>query len=326
MGSSDSKLFQGAVCLVTGGAGFIGSHLVERLLSEGAKVRVLDDLSTGSKANLDSFTRGAPFELIEGTVTDPRLVTRALAGVQYVFHLAALPAVARSVEDPWETNQVNVDGTLLLLDQSRKLLGLKRFVFTSSSSVYGDTPTLPKSEEAAGHTLSPYALQKWTGENYVRLFHSLYGFPGISVRPFNVFGPRQSPDNQYAAVIPLFIKCALEGKPIRINGDGKQTRDFTHVANMVEVFVRAALTERADALGKAFNAGAGGRFSVLELAEQVLELTASGSKIEHGPARVGDIRDSFADLRRSQEYLGYRPRVSFTDGLRMLVEHQRKST
>jgi UDP-glucose 4-epimerase len=305
--------------LVTGGAGFIGSHLTDRLVSEGWSVTVLDDLSSGHVENLRG-SEGPRLRFIRGTITNGAALDDALAGITHVFHLAALPSVPRSIEKPVETNDVNVSGTLLLLDKCRRHRGLERFVLTSSSSVYGDTPTLPKIEHMAGTTLSPYALQKWTGENYLRLFHKLYGLPGIALRPFNVFGPRQRADNPYAAVIPLFLDAARNGRPLPVNGDGQQTRDFTFVANMVEGFVRAGTTSNPEALGKAFNIANSERTSVLELAAQVIRLTGSKSSCEHKPARAGDIRDSFASLELARELLGYSPRVSFSEGLERLVK------
>jgi UDP-glucose 4-epimerase len=304
--------------LVTGGAGFIGSHLTDRLVAESWQVVVLDDLSSGHLDNLKA-SDGPRLRFIEGSITDERTLDGALEGVTHVFHLAARPSVARSIEQPFETNQVNVTGTLLLLEKARRLRGLQRFVLTSSSSVYGDTPTLPKEESMAGSPLSPYALQKWTAECYLRLYHQLYGLPGLALRPFNVFGPRQRADNPYAAVIPLFVAAARAGRPLPINGDGKQTRDFTCVANMVEGFVRAATTPETEALGKAFNIANAERTSVLELAGQVLRLTGSRSAVEHRPTRAGDIRDSFASLELARRLLGYEPRLRFAQGLEALI-------
>jgi nucleoside-diphosphate-sugar epimerase len=310
--------------LVTGGAGFIGSHLVDRLVAEGWTVTVLDDLSSGHLENLES-SRGNSLRFIQGSITDSNILDQALAGVTHVFHLAARPSVARSIETPFETNEINVSGTLRLLDKCRKIPSLERFVLTSSSSVYGNTPTLPKLEPMAGATLSPYALQKWTGESYLRLFHELYGLPGIALRPFNVFGPRQRSDNPYAAVIPLFLSAARANQPLVVNGDGQQTRDFTFVANMVEGFMRAGSTTNREALGKAFNIANAERTSILELAGQIIALTGSRSKCEHKPPRAGDIRDSFAGLELAKALLGYAPKITFSQGLRALVEATLKS-
>ena len=306
--------------LVTGGAGFIGSHLVDRLVGEGWQVTVLDDLSSGHVENL-SQSDGPRLRFIRGSINDGKALEEALTGVSHVFHLAARPSVTRSIEKPFETNEVNVSGTLLLLDKCRHLKTLERFVLTSSSSVYGNTPTLHKREDMAGSVLSPYALQKWTGEGYLRLFHQHYGLPGIALRPFNVFGPRQRADNPYAAVIPLFIEAARNGKPLHVNGDGAQTRDFTFVANMVEGFVRAGTTPHPGALGKSFNIGNAERTTVLELATQIIRITGSKSVCEHHEPRAGDIRDSFASVELARELLGYTPGIRFAQGLEMLI-HQ----
>jgi nucleoside-diphosphate-sugar epimerase len=305
--------------LVTGGAGFIGSHLVDRLIGESWQVTVLDDLSTGHAENLKSAS-GPRLDFIEGSITDSATVDRALESVTHVFHLAARPSVPRSIEKPFETNDVNVTGTLMLMDKCRRMKELERFVFTSSSSVYGNTPTLPKMEPMAGSPLSPYALQKWTGECYMRLFHQLYGLPALALRPFNVFGPRQRSDNPYAAVIPLFFAAARAHRPLPINGDGQQTRDFTYVANMVEGFVRAGTTDNREALGQAFNVGNSERTSVLELARQIIQLSSSRSSCEHRADRAGDIRDSYASVELAQRLLGYAPKVRFSQGLELLAQ------
>lgn len=305
--------------LVTGGAGFIGSHLVDRLIGESWEVTVLDDLSSGHIDNLRS-SEGPRLRMIRGSITDSSAVDQALEGATHVFHLAARPSVTRSIEQPLETNEVNVSGTLLLLDKCRHMRGLERFVLTSSSSVYGNTPALPKEESMAGSPLSPYTLQKWTGECYMRLFYELYRLPALALRPFNVFGPRQRADNPYAAVIPLFVDAARKGRALPINGDGNQTRDFTFVANMVEGFVRAGTTSAPEALGKAFNIANSERTSILDLAAQVIRLTGSRSAREHKPPRAGDIRDSFASLELAKRILGYAPKVSFSQGLEILIK------
>lgn len=304
--------------LVTGGAGFIGSHLVDRLIGESWEVTVLDDLSSGLAENLKS-AGGPRLRFIRGSITDPAMLDQALEDATHVFHLAARPSVTRSIEEPFETNEVNVSGTLLLMDKCRRMKTLERFVLTSSSSVYGNTPTLPKEEPMAGSPLSPYALQKWTGECYMRLFHELYGLPALALRPFNVFGPRQRADNPYAAVIPLFVSSARANRPLPVYGDGNQTRDFTFVANMVEGFVRAGTTHHPEALGKSFNIANAERTSVLELAAHVIRLTGSKSTCEHKPSRAGDIRDSFASLELARTLLDYAPAVSFSRGLEILI-------
>ncbi len=305
--------------LVTGGAGFIGSHLVERLLGQGAKVRVLDDFATGHEANLASFKSNKHFELLKGSICEADDLRRALEGVDWVFHLAARPSVPRSVEDPWSSHQINLQGTLRLLEASRQAR-ISRFINTSSSSVYGDTPQLPKSEEMAGNTLSPYALQKWAGEEYVRLYARLYNFPGLSIRPFNVFGPRQDPESLYAAVIPRFIKAARAGTDLVIFGDGQQSRDFTYVSNLIDLYMKAAESTDSRIFGQAFNGGAGGRVSVLEMAEKILRLTSSSAKVSFASPRAGDIRDSFASGAKVQKYFEHTAKISFAEGLQLLID------
>ncbi len=311
---SPSTPWSGKAVLVTGGAGFIGSHLVDRLVREGAQVTVLDNFSTGTRQNL----KGSPCSIVQGSIGDAAIVEKLAPQMDVVFHLAARPSVSRSIEDPWESHEANITGSMVLLEAFRRSKRLKAFVNTSSSSVYGDSPELPKEEDRTGRPLSPYALQKATVEHYVRLYAELYGFPGVSVRPFNIFGPRQSPESLYAAVIPKFIDQALQGKDLHIHGDGEQTRDFTHVDNMVELFLRAS--ERAsEQKGQAFNAGAGQRHTVKQLADLVVEFAKSKSKVVLGPPRPGDIRDSLASLKKAERLLGYKPLVSFRDGLESLV-------
>ncbi|MFA0779696.1 MAG: hypothetical protein RJAPGHWK_001200, partial [Candidatus Fervidibacter sp.] len=246
--------------LITGGAGFIGSHLAERLVALGAKVRLLDDFTTGRKQNLSAFAHKV--ELLQGSLTDMATVRRAVAGMDVVFHQGALPSVARSVEDPLTTHQVNATGTLLLLLAAREAK-VKRVVFASSSSVYGDTPTLPKREDMPPNPQSPYALSKLIGEQFCRLFWQLYGLETVSLRYFNIFGPRQDPTSQYAAVIPRFITALLRGERPTIYGDGEQTRDFTFVDNCVQANLLAATAEGV--AGEVFNVGAGKQTSVNEL-------------------------------------------------------------
>jgi UDP-glucose 4-epimerase len=312
--------------LITGGAGFIGSHLAERLLGLGARVTVLDNMSTGLRSNIEflrSIARPGTLEIREGSICASSDVTQAMDGTQVVFHLAARPSVSRSIEDPLNSHETNVNGSLVLLEAAKARTkagkGFERFVFTSSSSVYGNTPVLPKEEPMAGSVLSPYALQKWTTENYVRMYWQFYGVPGLSIRPFNIFGPRQSDQSAYAAVIPLFFRAAREGKPLVIFGDGQQSRDFTYVDNIVDLYLSAATGPEAS-LGQSFNAGAGRKISVLELAREIISLTGSPSTIEFRDARSGDVRDSLACLKRSESLLGYRPQVSVHDGLKRLMQ------
>lgn len=301
--------------LVTGGAGFIGSHLAERLVAAGAKVRILDDFATGNRQNLAPFAHQV--ELLQGSLTDMATVRKAVAGVEVVFHQGALPSVARSVEDPLTTHQVNATGTLLLLLAAREAK-VRRVVFASSSSVYGDTPTLPKREDMPSKPQSPYALSKLIGEQFCRLFWQLYGLETVSLRYFNIFGPRQDPASQYAAVIPRFIAALLRGEPPTIYGDGEQTRDFTFVENCVHANLLAATTPGI--AGEVFNVGAGVQTSVNDLFRLVRSLIGA-DHIEpiYAPPRPGDIRHSLADITKAQTKLGYIPRVSLEEGLERTV-------
>ena len=300
--------------LVTGGAGFIGSHLVERLLREGWAVRVLDDLSTGRRANLAAVA--ADVELVEGDVRDPGTVRRAVAGADAVAHLAALSSVARSVADPLRTHEVNATGTLHVLLAARDA-GVARVVVASSSSVYGDTPVLPLHEALAPQPRSPYAVSKLAAERYAAVFAALYGLETVGLRYFNVFGPRQDPASPYAAVVPRFVRALLAGEPPTIYGDGEQGRDFTYVANAVEA---TALALRAPRLaGEAVNVACGRRTTVNALAREVAALTGVTVAPLHAPPRPGDVRDSLADLARARTLLGYAPQVDVVEGLRRTV-------
>ncbi len=315
--------------LVTGGAGFIGSHLVEELLRRGKKVRVADDFSSGKRGNLDAARSwGAErLEVLEGDVSDPSFARRAVEGVSFVLHQAAIPSVARSLEDPVRTDRVNVGGTLQLLWASLEA-GVRRFVYASSSSVYGDTPFLPKREDMPPQPLSPYAVSKLAGEYYCRVFHRVYGLETVCLRYFNVFGPRQDPSSPYAAVIPRFLSAVLEGKPPTVFGDGEQTRDFTYVANVVEANLMAL--ESPEAPGRVINVGGGERVSLNHLLEMVYEACSAlqGGKLSpdsfppprYLPPRPGDVRHSQADLTLAREVLGYYPRVSLSEGLRRTAE------
>lgn len=302
--------------LVTGGAGFIGSHLVDRLVAEGFAVRVLDDFSTGREANL---VRSADrIELLRGDLCDEALVARALEGVELVFHQAAIPSVPRSVAEPLRTHAVNADGTLLLLETARRA-DVRRVVFAASSSVYGESEALPKVESMPAMPLSPYALQKYVGEVYCRLYTQLYGLETVALRYFNVFGPRQNPESDYAAVIPLFIRNYLRGDAPRVFGDGEQTRDFTYVSDAVEANLRAADAPRA--AGAVVNVAGGRETSVNELAFRIRELTGATLDPIYDPPRAGDVRHSVAGLARARELLGYAPAVDLREGL----EHTIKS-
>ncbi|HMP89617.1 MAG TPA: SDR family oxidoreductase [Kiritimatiellia bacterium] len=300
------------VYLVTGGGGFIGSNMVRHLLAKGEKVKVLDNFETGRRENLQGLE--GKIDLIEGDLRNRDDVKKAVTGVQYIFHFGALPSVIRSVEDPLSANETNIDGTLKLLLAARDA-GVERLVFSSSSSVYGDTPTLPKREDMTPVPLSPYALSKLTGEHYCRMFHELYGFKTYSLRYFNVFGPRQNPKSQYAAVIPLFIQAYLESKPPVIHGDGEQTRDFTYVDDIIAANL-ACCSAPDSAAGGSYNAAWGNRISINELASTIAGLLGKDDiKPIHDPARPGDIKDSQADSTKAKKALGWEPRVSFSDGL-----------
>ncbi len=304
--------------VVTGGAGFIGSNIVHRLVELGEEVRVVDDLSTGRRENLSSLPRGVRFH--QGSITDAALLHSAFAGADFVLHQAARPSVQRSVEDPAETNRVNVDGMLTVLTAARDE-GIRRVVYASSSSVYGDLPELPKRESATPQPKSPYAVRKLAGEYYCRVFSDIFRLETVSLRYFNVFGPRQDPNSQYAAVIPIFIRCLLEGRRPRVFGDGEQSRDFTFVADVVEANLKAAAA--AGAAGAAVNIGCGSRHTLNELLRHLESLTGKTADPEYAEGRAGDVRDSQADITKARELIGYEPRVSFEEGLRRTVEWYR---
>jgi nucleoside-diphosphate-sugar epimerase len=305
--------------LVTGGAGFIGSHIVERLVREGHHARVLDDFSSGKESNLESF-RGE-IELIKGDIRDATLVKEAMKGVDIVFHEAALGSVPRSVADPLTTHEVNMTGTLNVLLAARDA-GVKRVVYASSSSVYGETPVLPKSEDMTPQPLSPYALSKLVGEHYASVFKHVYGFEVVALRYFNIFGPRQDPESQYAAVIPRFITALLEGRAPLVYGDGLQSRDFTYVDNVVDANLLAS--EASGVAGQAFNVACGGRYTLLDLLARLKEILASDIEPIHEASRAGDVRDSQASIEAAERALGYRVSVGFEDGLRKTVAWYRK--
>jgi nucleoside-diphosphate-sugar epimerase len=305
--------------LVTGGAGFIGSHVVENLLKKAVSVRVLDDLSTGSRENLAGF-EGLPgrLEFLEGDIRIPGDVRRAVTGVDGVFHQAALRSVPRSVDDPLSSNDVNVTGTLQLLIACRDAK-VRRVVYASSSSVYGDDPTLPKVEDLRPSPVSPYAATKLMGEYYCQIYTRLYGVETVSLRYFNVFGPRQSPESKYAAVVPRFLAAAIRGEPLEVHGDGQQSRDFTYIDNVVAANLLAM--EAAKASGNVFNVACGARYSVLDVAAAIAKGLGRSVRLEHQPARPGDVRDTLADISRARTELGYEPRVGFEEGIRRTCEH-----
>ncbi len=302
--------------LVTGGAGFIGSNLVRRLLADGHDVRVFDNFATGRRENLLGLERD--IELVEGDLRSAGDVERAVRGVRFVLHLGALGSVARSVEDPLTTHEVNATGTLRLFAAARDA-GVERVVFSSSSSVYGNTPTLPKREDMVPQPLSPYALSKLSGEYDARIFTDLYRLPVFSLRYFNVFGPRQNPASQYAAVIPLFADALRGGRAPVIHGDGGQTRDFTFVEDVVSANL-CCCTAPAEHAGAPYNVAWGGRVSILDLARRIGALLGAPIEPVFVPPRAGDVRDSQADSTAAREKLGWRPVVPFDEGLRRTVE------
>jgi nucleoside-diphosphate-sugar epimerase len=300
----------GRLALVTGGAGFIGGHLVEGLLAAGWSVRVIDDLSTGSEQNLVRVMDR--IEFTRGDIRDEDALKRVMDGAEVVFHQAAMASVPRSVAMPVLTNSINVDGTLLVLETARQS-GVRRVVYAASSSAYGDTEVLPKVETLPATPLSPYALQKYTGEVYCRLYRDLYGLETVSLRYFNIFGPRQDPNSDYAAVIPCFVTAALEGRPPVIYGDGGQTRDFTYVENAVQANLLAADAERAS--GHVINIAAGKRTSLNELWQGIRNIVGTDLEAQYAAPREGDVRDSLADLTRATDLLGYAPDVDLDEGL-----------
>jgi nucleoside-diphosphate-sugar epimerase len=301
--------------LVTGGAGFIGSHLAERLVRDGHEVRVLDNLATGRRQNI--LPLADELELVEGDIQSYERVHNAVNGTEIVFHQAALPSVPRSVQDPLTSNATNVIGTLNILLAARDA-GVQRVVFASSSSVYGQNPVLPKSEDLAPLPISPYAVAKLAGEGYCRSFWRVYGLETVCLRYFNIFGPRQDPLSQYSAVIPSFISALLERRAPTIYGDGEQSRDFTYVDNVVEANLLAASS--ADGIGEVFNIACGEQVSLNQLMVELRRQLDTPIEAEHAPERLGDVRHSHADVSRAEAIFGYRPRVAFADGIARTLE------
>jgi nucleoside-diphosphate-sugar epimerase len=306
-----------ATYLVTGGAGFIGSHLTEELVRRGHRVRVADSLVTGKRRNLDHIPN---VDFREGDLAELAFAQNVAQGCDYVLHQAAIPSVPRSVKDPITSNRANVDATLNILVAARDA-GVKRLVFAGSSSAYGDTPTLPKHEEMPTNPLSPYALQKVIGEQYLQMFTKLYGLETVSIRYFNVFGPRQDPTSPYSGVISVFATALLENRSPTIYGDGGQTRDFTYVANVVDGVLRAC--EAAGASGQVINVATSGRISLNDLFNEMKKIVGATVEPTYGPPRAGDVRDSQADIRKAKTLLGYEPIVSFEEGLARTIEWYR---
>jgi nucleoside-diphosphate-sugar epimerase len=303
--------------LVTGAAGFIGSHLAQALLARREQVRVVDNLSTGHRRNLE-LLEGA--DVVIGDVSEPEVARRAVDGVEFVLHQAAIPSVPRSVADPLTSHKANLDATVALAVAARDA-GVRRLVYAGSSSAYGDTPVLPKREDMATDPLSPYALQKLVGEQYLQMFTRLYGLDTVTIRYFNVFGPRQDPSSPYSGVIALFVSRMLRGEPALIVGDGEQTRDFTYIDNVVHGVLRAATT--AGAAGRVINVATGQRISINQLAATLQRLIGVDQPPVHVPPRPGDVRDSLADISLARQLLDYEPIVAFDEGLRRTVEWYR---
>ena len=303
-----------AFYLVTGGAGFIGSHMVEALRKRDDRVRVVDNLITGHRRNLAHIDE---VEFVEGDLADAAVARRAVDGVDYVLHQAAIPSVPRSVEDPITSNRANIDATLSVLVAARDA-GVRRVVYAGSSSAYGNAAALPKREDMPTAPLSPYALQKRVGEQYMQMFTELYGLSTVTIRYFNVFGPRQDPSSAYSGVISLFIRYLVEGRAPTIHGDGEQTRDFTYVTNVVDGALRASVAG-PEASGAVINVATGTRISLNDLFRTLKHITGSHVEPDYGSVRAGDVRDSLADITKARHLLGYTPLVNLEEGLRETV-------
>ena len=307
--------------VVTGGAGFIGSHLAERLVGDGEEVRVVDDLSTGKVANIEAWMTQIEFH--EQDVCDTSALKAAFRGADFILHQAAIPSVPKSVDDPLATNRASVDGTLSVLLAARDA-GVRRVIFASSSSVYGDTPDLPKREEMATNPLSPYAVSKLAAECYTRVFSLVYGLETVALRYFNVFGPRQDPASPYAAAIPKFISALLAGDPPTVYGDGEQTRDFTYVSNAVEANLRACHAKGAS--GEVFNAGCGSAVSVNEVLTMLREILNVDVQPRYDPPRAGDVKHSLASIDKAKRVLNFQPRVGTREGLEKTVRWMKEQS
>ena len=318
MGYSDLKFPKDSVFLVTGGAGFIGSNLCEAILKMGYKVKCLDDLSTGKQANVDLFLDDPNYTFIKGDIKDLDTCMAACEGVDYVLNQAAWGSVPRSIEMPLFYEKNNIMGTLNMMEAARQQ-GVKKFVYASSSSVYGDHPVLPKKEGQEGNLLSPYALTKRVDEEFAKLYTRLYGLDTYGMRYFNVFGRRQDPDGAYAAVIPKFIKMLMNGETPTINGDGMQSRDFTYIENVIEANLKACLAPH-EAAGNAFNIAYGGREYLIDIYHSLTRALGKGIEPNFGPDRAGDIKHSNADISKAREMLGYDPDYDFDSGLKLAID------
>lgn len=305
--------------IVTGGAGFIGSNLTEKLLNDPRveKVRVIDDLSNGYYSNIEEFEGHSKFEFAQADICDYDAILELTKGYDLISHQAALGSVPRSIKDPMRSNQVNVDGTVNVLFAAVQNK-VSRVILACSSSTYGDSPDLPKKEERIGRPLSPYAITKFAIELYADVFKKTYGLDFVGLRYFNVFGPKQSPDNPYAAVIPLFCKAFIEGKQPVINGDGTHSRDFTYVDNAVQANMLGLFTDRADALNQVYNVACGEQTTINEMVEILQQVSGKNIKAIHGPERPGDVKHSKADISKIKKLLGYEPEMYFSEGLKKL--------
>ena len=318
MGYKDLVFPEGSVFLVTGGAGFIGSNICDALVEMGHNVKCLDNLSTGKYENIKHLEENDKFTFIKGDIRDLDTCMEACKGVDFVLNQAAWGSVPRSIEMPLLYEDINIRGTLNMMEAARQQ-GVKKFVYASSSSVYGDHTALPKKEGIEGNVLSPYALTKKVDEEYGRLYKSLYGLDTYGLRYFNVFGRRQNPDGMYAAVIPKFIKLLLADEVPTINGDGRQSRDFTYIDNVIEANLKACLAS-SEAAGNAFNIGYGGREFLIDIYYHLCEALGKEVEPNFGPARLGDVRDSNADITKARELLGYAPEYDFKRGIQLAIE------
>ena len=318
MGYQNIQFPENTAFLVTGAAGFIGSNLCEALLNKGCKVKALDDLSTGKQENIDLFSDNPNYTFIKGDIKDLEVCLKACEGVDYVLHQAAWGSVPRSLEMPLFYNKNNIEGTLNMLEAARQN-GVKKFVYASSSSVYGDEPNLPKIEGCEGNLLSPYALTKRCDEEWAKLYTKFYGLDTYGMRYFNVFGRRQDPDGAYAAVIPKFLKQLMHGETPTINGDGKQSRDFTYIDNVIEANLKACLAPH-EAAGEAFNIAYGGREFLIDIYYGLAKALGVNIEPNFGPDRKGDIKHSNADISKAKKLLGYDPDYSFEDGIQLAID------
>lgn len=323
MGYENVKFLKDSLFLVTGGAGFIGSNLCEAILSLGYRVKCLDNFSNGKRSNVDLFVGNPNFSFIEGDVCDLDTCLKVCDGVDFVLHQAAWGSVPRSIKMPLLYEEVNIRGTLNMMEASRQC-GVKKFVFASSSSVYGDEPNLPKQEGREGNLLSPYALTKMVDEEYGKLYKRIYGLDTYGLRYFNVFGRRQNPEGDYAAVIPRFIKLLMNDEAPTINGDGMQSRDFTYVENVIEANLKACLAS-SDFAGEVFNVAYGGREFLIDVYSSLCEALGKSIAPVFGPDREGDIRHSNADISKAKKMLGYDPSWSFNDGIEAAIEWYREN-